>query len=184
MLSLCFLAFLWGLPGQQPVAKPETQVPLEKSSYFAYVDRDLIFTLEVVKPGVPLLNFVSMMEDERNLQAKDVLLSLGNRKVPAKFFLVDTGDPKEQMILPSLQVHPRSAFGVSLRGEFGAAKEFFEASVRMGEDLFHLDPISSFDFENLALKVNKINLGSPDFRDDWRVLKIENIGRRERVRKR
>lgn len=184
MLSFCLLAFLCGPPGQQPAAKPEVQAPLEQSGYFAFVDRDFIFTLEVVKPGVPLLNFVSLIDEERYLQAKDVLLSLANRKVPAKFFLVDTGDPKEQMILASLQIHQRSAFGVSLRGEFGAEKEFSGVSVRLGEDLFHLEPISSFDFENLVLKVNKINLGSPDFRDDWKVLKIENIGRRERVRKR
>jgi hypothetical protein len=184
MLPLCLYVLLSTVPGQQPAGKPDAQAPLEKSAYLAFVDRDFIFTLEVVKPGVPVFNFVSMIEEERNLQAKDVVLSLGNRKVPAKFFLVDTGDPKEQMILASLPIHPRSAFGVSLRGEFGAAKEFFGVSVRMGEDLFQLEPVSSFDFENLALKVNKINLGSPDFQDDWRVLKLETIGRRERVRKR
>jgi hypothetical protein len=184
MLCLCLSVLLASLPGQQAAGKTEAQASPEKSAYFAFVDRDFVFTLEVVKPGVPLFNFVSMIEDERNLQAKDVVLSLGNRKVPAKFFLVDTGDPKEQMILPSLVIHPRSSFGVSLRGDFGTEKEFFGVSVRMGEDLFHLEPVSSFDFENLVLKVNKINLGSPDFRDDWRVLKLENIGRRERVRKR
>ena len=51
-------------------------------------------------------------------------------------------------------------------------------TVRCGPDDFFLAPLSSFDFENLALKVNRLNLGSPDLRDDWRVLKLEPIGTR------
>ena len=163
---------------REPVKPPVPNAPLEKSATLAFVDRDYIFTLEVVKPGVPLFNFVSMADKDYNLLAKSVRITLENRKVPGKFFLVDTGDPKEPMIVPSVRMRARSSFGVRLEGEFGQEKELLGATVRVGEEDMKLIPLASFDFENLVLKVNRLNLGSPDFSDDWRVLKLEKIGSR------
>jgi hypothetical protein len=160
----------------RPAATREPGKPLERSAFLAFVDRDFIFTVEVVKPGVPLFNFVSMSDKEFNLLAKNVRLTLENRKVPGLFFLVDTGNPKEPMIVPSVRMRPRSSFGVRLQGEFGQEKELLGATVRIGDEDLKLVPLASFDFENLALKVNRINLESPDFRDDWAILKLEVIG--------
>ena len=156
---------------------------LEKSRYFAFVGRDFIFTLEMYKPGVPILNFVSMVDTEYNLFAKEIRLTLESRKVPAKFFIVDTGNPKEPVIIPSVRMRPRSAFGVTLRGDFGEEKEPAGVTVRVGDEDLKLVPLASFDFENLALKVNRLNLRSPDFGDDWRILKLETLGTRERARR-
>ncbi len=152
--------------------------PLDKSPYFAFVDREYIFTVEIVRPGVPIFNFVSMVDKDENLLAKQVRLTLDNRKVPGTFFLVDTGDPKEPVIVPSVRMRPKSAFGVRLQGEFGEEKELLGVSVLIGNEDFKLVPLSSFDFENLVLKVNRLNLASPDLSDDWRVLKLENMGSR------
>ena len=162
----------------RPAAPAEPEKPLERSAYLAFVDREFIFTVEVVKPGVPLFNFVSMSDKENNLLAKNVRLTLENRKVPGLFFLVDTGNPKEPMIVPSVRMRPRSSFGVRLQGEFGQEKELLGATVKIGDEDLKLVPLASFDFENLALKVNRINLESPDFRDDWAILKLELIGTR------
>ncbi len=164
---------------RQPVPTPANpDAPLEKSAYLAFVDREFIFTVELVKPGVPLFNFISMSDKEFNLLAKNVRLTLDNRKVPGKYFMVDTGDPKEPMIVPSVHMRPRSSFGVRLQGEFGSEKEVLGATVRVGDDDLKLVPLASFAFENLALKVGRLNLGSPDFTDDWRVLKLETLGTR------
>lgn len=162
----------------RPSVSREPGKPLERSAFLAFVDREFIFTVEVVKPGVPLFNFVSMSDKEFNLLAKNVRLTLENRKVPGLFFLVDTGNPKEPMIVPSVHMRPRSSFGVRLKGEFGQEKELLGATVRIGDEDLKLVPLASFDFENLALKVNRINLESPDFRDDWAILKLEVIGTR------
>jgi len=164
--------------------KPGPAAPLERSAYFAFVDRDFIFTVELVRPGVPLFNFVSMVDTAFQLSANQVRLTLDVRKVPAKFFMVDTGNPKEPLIVPSLTVRPRSSFGVRLQGDFEGAKEVDGATVRVGDEDFKLVPLTSFDFENLALKINRLNLDSPDFTDDWRVLKIETMGSRETVKRR
>jgi hypothetical protein len=177
---LLISALIAGLLGQAPLPQvsKEPSQPLEKSAYFAFVDRDYIFTIEVVKPGVPLFNFVSMVDKESNLLAKQVRITLATRKVPARFFLVDTGDPKEPVIAPSVRMRPRSSFGVRIQGDFGDEKELWGISVRIGEEDFRMVPLTAFDFENLVLKVNRLNLGSPDFSDDWRVLKLDYLGSR------
>ena len=64
------------------------------------MDREYIFTVEVVKPGVLLFNFISMVDKDQNLQAKQIRLTLENRKIPGKFFIIDTGDPKEPVTRP------------------------------------------------------------------------------------
>jgi hypothetical protein len=163
------------------VQAPASNQPPEKSSYFAFVDHEYIFTIELVKPGVPLLNFVSMTDQENNIPAKNIRLSLENRKVAAKSFTIETGD--RPMAVFSTTVHPRSSFGFRLNGEFGDAKELFGATIQMGTEEFKLVPLRSFDFETLAIKVNRINLGSPDFGGDWRVLQLETLGTRTPARK-
>ena len=169
-------------PASPPGPSVENK-PLDQSAYFAFVDREYIFTVEMVKPGVPLLNFISMSEKENNLEAKEVRLTLENRKVAGKVFMVDTGDSKEPVVISSVRMRPRSSFGMRLQGEFGSAKELLGVTVRVGAEDFSLAPLTSFDFENLALKVNKLNLGSPDFNDDWRVLKMAELGTRVRARR-
>lgn len=156
---------------------------LEKSSYYAFVDREYIFTLEMAKPGVPILNFVSMLEKKSVLLANRIRLGEGIRKIPARLFKVDTGDPKQPVVLATMTIHPKSSFGVTLIGDFDGIKEPSSVTVGMGPEDFRLKPLASFDFENLALKIGRINLNSPDFSDDWRVLKLEYLGSRINVRK-
>ncbi len=160
---------------------PAPNQPLEKSSYFAFVDHEYIFTIEMAKPGVPLLNFVSMTDQENTIPAKNIRLSLENRKVATKSFTIETGD--QPMAVFSTMVHPRSSFGFRLNGDFGDARELFGATIQMGGEDFKLIPLRSFDFETLAIKVNRINLGSPDFGDDWRILRLESMGTRSPARK-
>jgi hypothetical protein len=163
------------------VQTPASSQPLEKSAYFAFVDHDYIFTIEIVKPGVPLLNFVSMTDQENSVPAKNIRLSLENRKVAVRFFTIDTGD--QPMAVSSMSVHRRSSFGFRLNGDFGDAKELLGVTIQMGTEDFKLVPLRSFDFETLAIKINRINLGSPDFSEDWRVLHMESMGARSPARK-
>jgi len=184
MILLCLLLG-FSLALQMPAKQPATaeSAPPEKSSFFAFVDHDYIFTLEVVKPGVPLLNFVSMADEDISLQAKNVRLDLGNRKAPAKLFAVETGDYKQPMVFYSIVIHPRSSFGVRLDGDFANVRDLYGVAIRLGDEDLKFAPLKSFAFEALVLKVNGINLGSPDFSEDWRVLRLEAMGSRSGGRK-
>lgn len=156
--------------------------PIQKSAYFAFVDQDYIFTVEIVKPGVPLLNFVSMTEQDAKLQAKNVRFTLENRKVAAKTLAIETGVFSQAIDTFILTIHPRSAFGVRVNGEFDNAREFLGAAIRLENEELKLAPLASFDFEILVAKVNQINLGSPDFSEDWRVLRLKKMGERSPAR--
>jgi len=184
LYHLLLLAFLGLLP-QAPAEMPSTEKqPLEKSAYFAFVGRDYIFTIEVVKPGIPILNFVSMTEQDIRLSAKNVRLTLGNRKAPVSLFAVESGDFQKAMVVPSLTIHPRSSFGVRLDGNFGKAEELYGATIGLGVEDLKLAPLTIFGFESLVLKVNNLNLGSPDFREDWQTLRLEVLGSRSPARRR
>jgi len=147
------------------------------------VDRDYIFTIEVVKPGVPLLNFVSMTDVENRLIAKNIWLMIENRRIAGKLLVVETGKLQQPMIVTSLLMRPRSSFGIQLQGDFGSASELSGVTIRIGNEDFRLSPLTKFDFETLALKVNRLDLGSPDFSDDFRVLNLQNLGSRSPARK-
>jgi len=183
-LSLFLLIpFLGQLSATQPDKQPAGSLAPAKSAYFAFVDHDYIFTIEAVKPGVFLLNFVSMTDGEAKLYAKYIQLTLENRKAAAKLLIVETGNYTQSMAVGSMTIHPRSSFGVRLSGDFGNAKEIFGATIRLGEEDLKLTPLTSFDFELLVAKVNRLNLESPDFYEDWRVLRMERLGTRSPAHK-
>ena len=178
-----FFAFMAQIPAETSAKAPPQTHPPDKSAYFAFVDRDYIFTIEIVKPGVPLLNFVSMTDQDARLQAKNVRFTLENRKVTAKTFAVEAGGQSQAIPVMALSVHPRSSFGVRVNGEFDNAREVLGATIRFGSEDLKLAPLSNFDFEVLVSKVNQINLGSPDFSEDWRVLRLQKMGERSLVRR-
>jgi hypothetical protein len=181
MLHFLFLIELLYLI--QPVLLPPQKESVAQSAYLAFVDRDFMFTVEVVSPGVPILNFVCLdIDGEPHLMAKQVRLLMDGRKIPAAFFLIDTGDPKQPVLAPSLKMKPRSSFGVRLKGEYAGAREFQGAFITVGNEEFKLNPIPNFNFESLVKQINAINLESPDFSEDWQVLHLSVIGTRRRVR--
>lgn len=157
---------------------PPGSAAMERSAFFAFADREYIFTVEMVKPGIPLLNFVSMAERDARLLARNVRLEVGNRKAACRLLAVEAGDFQQPMKVPALTMHPRSSFGVRLEGDFGREVELHGASIRIGDEDFRLAPLSRQEFETLVLRVNRLNLGSPDFSEDWRVLGLEPLGRR------
>lgn len=186
LLALMCLALLNLVPQSGPLGQKQIggQVISSKSAYFAFVDHDYIFTVEVIGPGIALLNFVSMAEDAKALSAKQVRLKLENRTIVIKSFLIDTGDPKQPLTTASLTMRPRSSFGARIQGDLGDTKELWGVTVRVGEEDLKLAPLTSLGFENLVLKVNRINLGSPNFRDDWQAVKLEVMGTRAPVPRR
>jgi hypothetical protein len=186
MIRLCpllWFSFLGQLPQAIPGAPHAENRPLEKSAYFAFVDHDYIFTIEVVKPGIPILNFISMTDQDISLLAKNIRFALENHKAAAKLLSIETGDFQQPMSVASLTIHPRSSFGVRIDGDFGNAKELFGVTIRLGSEDLELAPLTGIDFESLVMKVERLNLGSPDFSDDWRVLRLKVLGNRSPARR-
>ena len=160
----------------------EADDELAKSPYFAYVDREYIFTIEVVKPGIALLNFVSLTDRQEKLQAKNIRMAMGNRQATVRLFHIETDRNQQPVTVTSIRLRPRSSFGFRLEGNFGEAREFHGVEINIEDVQLKLAPLSEFDFETLVRKINRLNLGSPDFRDDFRVLNIKLMGSRSPAR--
>lgn len=175
------LIFLLLLPAAGLCADNESG--LKKSAYYAYVGRDYIFTIEITDPGTPLFNFVSMLDQEGKLQAKNIRLSLGNRRSPADLFVIEPAPKQDPIIVSSMRIRPRSSFGFRLEGKFGTTRELYGVEIKLGEDTFKLAPLSNIDFDILVDKVNRLNLNSPDFRDDFHVLDLVFMGNRSSSRR-
>ncbi|HSW40355.1 MAG TPA: hypothetical protein VLL97_12780 [Acidobacteriota bacterium] len=173
-------AFFLAAGGQ---AVEKENIVLDRSAWFAFVARDYIFTIELAEPGMPILNFVSMTDGPARLPAGNIQLALENRKAAVSLFAVETGQSGQAVLLASLTIHPRSSFGVRLEGDFGKERELHGAAIRLENEVFHLAPLTKPDFEQLVTKVNRLNLDSPDFRDDWKLLRLEPTGKRSQSRK-
>jgi len=180
VMLLCF-SFLSQQPAPRLDKTPAGSRSPDKSAYFAFVDRDYIFTLEIVKPGVPLLNFVSMADEDMKLEAKNVRLAMENRKAAGKMFEIETGDISQPLATALLTIHPRSSFGVRVIGDFESIQEANGVNIQFGDEELKLAPMTGFDFDVLVLKVDRINLGSPDFSQDWQVLRLDRLGSRSPV---
>jgi hypothetical protein len=93
---------------------------------------------------------------------------------------MDTGIEGQTITIPGSKIHARSAFGLALKGDFTGLEKLDKVVVRLKNETFELEPVSKNDFDLLAAKINKISLGSPDIREDYRVLRIPLKGKRTR----
>ena len=70
-----------------------------------------------------------------------------------------------------------SFIGLELLGSFNDFAEPASVLIDLGESRFELQSVDCAKFERLAEKINRINLDSPDIREDFEVLEINPLGR-------
>ena len=70
-----------------------------------------------------------------------------------------------------------SFIGLELLGSFNDFAEPASVSIDLGENRFELKSVDCAEFERLAEKINRINVDSPDVREDFEVLEINPLGR-------
>ncbi len=106
------------------------------------------------------------------------------REAEVEKFSIDTGVPGEPYVVQYLKVHGESFIGLDLKGDFEGYSELKEVSIDLGNNRFILERIDCLAFEALAQRINQVNFESPDLHQDYEVLKIELMGKREARRKR
>lgn len=146
--------------------------------HFAYVDARFIFTLELYNERTPILNFVNITDEQHLLRPADIELVAEGRRYRVKFLSVDTGAGQDQVLVPSIKMHPRSSFGILLKGDFEGLKSLDRVAIRFEREVYELAALSPLDFEFLVQKINKVNLNSPNIEEDYSILGIEHLGKR------
>lgn len=161
---------------------------VDVSACHVFIDHQYIWTLEVKldennKP-VPILNSVTLGEGEWDLRPDQLhLVNSRHKEARIEKFSIDTGVAGEPYIVRYLKVLGDSFIGLDLIGDFQDFSELSEVSIELGDNLFILAPVDCLDFESIAHQINQINFDSPDIRQDYEVLKIELIGKREARRR-
>ncbi len=163
--------------------------PPELSACHAFIDYDFIWTLEVTAGAggspIPILNIITFSNGEWDLRPEQIHLDKSRRReAEVEKFSIDTGVPGEPYVVQYLKVHGESFIGLDLKGDFEGYSELKEVSIDLGNNRFILERIDCLAFEALAQRINQVNFESPDLHQDYEVLKIELMGKREARRKR
>jgi hypothetical protein len=160
---------------------------LEQSRCHVFIDYQFIWTLEVVSDyqgnSTPILNIVTIVDGQWDLRPNQIHLKEGNRReFEIERFSIDTG-VGDGLQRKYLKVLGESFIGIDLQGEFQQLDELTEVSIELGNDVFVLEPVDCLRFETIVHQVNQINYDSPDIRQDYDVLKIDVLGKREARRR-
>lgn len=159
---------------------PETQ---PSRRHFIFLDQEFILTLELVRPGVPIFNFINLGNGSYQLAASDIRIIAGIKLFHPNLFDVETSNRRDPLRVGSMRVHPHSSFGVTLRGSLETVEAIDRVSIQLGNDRFELRSISLAEFDDLSKKISQINLISPDIREDFRVLELKPLGTRKHIPK-
>ncbi len=148
--------------------------------HLIYAQYDFIFTFEFTAQNEPILNIVHFTDQALPLRAQNILLvDDQGREVKVDRIILETGDSADPYLTPIMKILPNSFIGLVLKGKFDAVKGFKSVAVQLGNLLFHLDAVSAPAFDGAAEKINKMNFDSPDVREDFRVVKMDFLGRKE-----
>lgn len=151
---------------------------------FVFIDAQFIWTLEVAETPdgrpVPILNIVTMDRGEWDFRPAQVSLVNGDGRIAdIKRFSINTGVDGEPYLTNYLKVLGNNFIGVDLTGDFEEFRRLKEVRIELGKNLFRLTPVHPVAYESLAMKINQINVASPDIREDFKVLGINLLGERE-----
>jgi hypothetical protein len=155
-----------------------------KSRCHVFIDYQFIWTLEMVESDagqvVPVVNIITFAEGQWDLRPGQVhLFRSKRREAEVERFSIDTGVAADPYVVQYLKVLGESFIGLDLVGDFNGFEELTSVSFDLGNSRFTLDPIDCAQYERLVNQINLINFDSPDLRQDYSVLKIRPLGKRE-----
>lgn len=163
----------------------DTSEAATASACHAFVDFENIWTVELIRSRAeeitPILNIITFTKGEWDLRPDQIhIFNREGKEARIKRFALDTGVPGDAYKSNYLKVLGNSFVGVDLEGKLKVKD--FPTSPRVTIDLAHhrfeLQPLDCEAFDNLAVRINKINFNSPDIREDFDLIKIPHLGRR------
>ena len=148
----------------------------------AFVDYDFIATLEVVRTRTdvtPIFNVVALASGDWEIEPSQLLLLDDQGKTrKVETFSFDSGDPDNPYQSPYLKVRGGQFEGVDLVGDFGDLTGLSKVELTVGEDRLTFQPMDCNDFEKLADRIGRLELGSADTITAFQTLNISLLGAR------
>ncbi|HEY2930552.1 MAG TPA: hypothetical protein VGK99_02315 [Acidobacteriota bacterium] len=148
--------------------------------HFIYAQYDFILTFELTGQKEAILNVVNFTERTYFVRPQHIsLIDSKNNPVPVQKIVMETGNPSDPFKTSNMKILPNSFIGLTLQGDFSNVEQLKFASVQFGNTIYSLDSLSELQFNIAADKINKVNFDSPDVREDFRVVKLDFLGRKQ-----
>ncbi|MGI8785077.1 MAG: hypothetical protein ACR2L2_15675 [Acidobacteriota bacterium] len=180
LLAVAVLSASSGI--SQVISRPKTrdisgEVP-KVSRHFSYVDYDVIWTLENLQGQHPILNIVTFTDITSPLLPAQIrIYDPDGKRLEVRDLSIETGDPNNPYRTRNLRVLPRSFIGVGITMKEPGFEEASRMEIHWNGRIYELTPLAPLDFNIIAEKINNLNINSPRIQDDFRILKLEPMGK-------
>lgn len=148
--------------------------------HFIYAQYDFILTFELTGQQEAILNVVNFTERTYFVRPQHIsLIDAKSNPIAIQKIVMETGNPSDPYKTSNMKILPNSFIGLVLQGDFIGVQQLKSASVQFGNTIYSLDSLSELQFNIAADKINKVNFDSPDVREDFRVVKLDFLGRKQ-----
>ena len=152
-----------------------------------FIDDQNIWTLEILENDsrdiTPILNIITFSQGQWDFRPPQIhIYNETGQEARVERFSLDTGVAEEPYIMQFMKVRGKSFIGVDLVGNFTNFGNPPRVSIDLGEERFQLQPVECRKFDTIAEQIDKVNVDSPNIWEDFDVLRIQYIGKRELIR--
>jgi TonB family protein len=146
---------------------------------FAYVGPQYVMTAELGTPRSFVVNFINMSEYVVVIQASEFIYrGASGRYYIGQVFEDEHKDNRGETFKyrGSVLLSGHSVAGYSLFGAFREVDQIEELSIRIGAKRFYFQPVEKVAFEQLAIKIEQVDLKNPSGRAALQEANIEEMG--------
>jgi len=178
---LRLLAAICLMPIQVPAQTNNQQSTIinPKFASFAYVSRNYIVTAEPAGAYSFIVNVINLTDYVIVVQPQDFIYrGESGRFYIGQVFETEYKDTRgeTQRYSASALIRERKFAGLKITGVFHERNAIEELSIRIGARRFFLQPMEKNAFEQLASKIQNLNIENPDSAEDLASANIQEMG--------
>ncbi|MBN2319341.1 MAG: energy transducer TonB [Acidobacteria bacterium] len=146
---------------------------------FAFVSSSYIITAELATEHTFVVNFVNLSDFVIVVQPVDFIYrGASGRYYAGQVYELEHADTKGEMqrYSASILLREHSFAGLNVVGLFKEQDQIEELSVRIGSQRFYMEPLEKIQFEQLARKIETLDLDSADVTEMFRDANIRLTG--------
>ncbi len=150
---------------------------------FAFVGPQYLMTAELATPRSFIVNFINLSDFVVVIQCSEFIYrGASGRYYIGQVFEDEYKDNRGETMKyrASVLLKGHSVAGLTLFGAFREVDQIEELSIRIGSKRFYLQPLEKADFEQLAAKVESLDLKNQSSREALQEANIEATGRSSR----
>ena len=151
----------------------------ESAKTFAFVNPSYIITAELATEHTFVVNFINLSDFVIVVQPMDFIY----RSAPGHYYIgqvfeLEHADTRGEMqkYSASILLRAHSFAGLNVVGLFKEQDQIEELSVRIGSQRFYMEPVEKIQFDQLARKIETLDLDSADVAEMFHAANIQQRG--------